>query len=70
MQDGQWMWYISIVPPGRRPGTEEDEDYYQCASLESGSMETKPPTQHWQIVDPHGTPPAPQVSRFTIGMLV
>mmetsp|Transcript_24247 Transcript_24247/g.69730 ORF Transcript_24247/g.69730 Transcript_24247/m.69730 type:complete len:559 (-) Transcript_24247:47-1723(-) len=50
------LWFISIVPPDVKPGTDEDKDFYVArGSEDAGVIPTEsPPESGWAPVDPFG----------------
>ena len=33
MQDGSYVWHISVIPAGKDPGSDEDMDFYSVQSI-------------------------------------
>eukprot|EP00814_Leptocylindrus_danicus_P009486 CAMPEP_0116046932 /NCGR_PEP_ID=MMETSP0321-20121206/28569_1 /TAXON_ID=163516 /ORGANISM="Leptocylindrus danicus var. danicus, Strain B650" /LENGTH=3883 /DNA_ID=CAMNT_0003528673 /DNA_START=195 /DNA_END=11846 /DNA_ORIENTATION=+ len=55
-EDGK-SWFISIIPPGKSPGSKMDIDFYCCKS-----QEDIPPIKGWREMKSHGLLPAPIIS--------
>ena len=56
------LWFISIVPPDVKPGTDEDKDFYVARGSEDAAVipTESPPESGWAPVEPfgEGNPPA------------
>ena len=56
------LWFISIVPPDVKPGTDEDKDFYVARGSEDVSVipTESPPESGWAPVEPfgQGNPPS------------
>ena len=56
------LWFISIVPPDVKPGTDEDKDFYVARGSEDVSVipTESPPGSGWAPVEPfgQGNPPS------------
>jgi hypothetical protein len=57
LQDKTRRWYISIVPPHAKPGTNQDIDYYFCAS--NGLPTEVPHGCIWITAPDYGKDPEP-----------
>eukprot|EP00816_Leptocylindrus_hargravesii_P003383 CAMPEP_0196807370 /NCGR_PEP_ID=MMETSP1362-20130617/7352_1 /TAXON_ID=163516 /ORGANISM="Leptocylindrus danicus, Strain CCMP1856" /LENGTH=3994 /DNA_ID=CAMNT_0042181271 /DNA_START=105 /DNA_END=12089 /DNA_ORIENTATION=- len=55
-EDGK-SWFISIIPPGKSPGSKMDIDFYCCKSRDD-----IPPSKGWREMKDHGLLPAPIIS--------
>ena len=60
MESADFTWYISIVPPGKDPGTQEDQDFY-CLPAARTAFEAEPPVGRWQSCE-NAYKPGPLVS--------
>ena len=56
LANSERMWFISIVPDGIKPGTDEDKDFYVAPEI--GQTKT-PPEEGWVAIRPYGVQPAP-----------
>lgn len=71
MTDGTHLWYISIVPPNRQPGTQSDIDFYFSISSEARNgdsdvrfVDELPPKASWAQCrgNPNAVPPTPTIT--------
>ena len=55
-EDGK-SWFISVIPPGKSPGSKMDIDFYCCKNHED-----IPPAKGWREMKGHGLLPVPIIS--------
>jgi len=55
------LWFISIVPPDVKPGTDEDRDFYVARGTDiiADIPKEKPPETGWAPVEPYGVGSGP-----------
>ena len=58
-------WFISIVPTGCNPGTDEDIDFYNNKSSINNNSSCLPPSKNW-AVDRAGSMPALKVYHLPV----
>ncbi|CAM9323344.1 unnamed protein product [Choristocarpus tenellus] len=52
LKDRTKMWYISIVPPRKTPGSNNDIDYYFSPCPSNGLASDEPPVTGWVLASP------------------
>ncbi len=61
LSDGSRRWYISIIPPNQKPGTNKDIDFYFCPS--AGVQHELPHEGNWEPISKDASlVPAPTVT--------